>query len=99
MATHTITSLIQLYPSDHFHSVTIYTKNSGYADALSTSLFTMSVEDGIELIKTFNQTYPETPASAVWIMDTEKAFDTPHSFKTNGYFVTYTEDLEGKIKH
>ena len=88
-----------LYPSDHFHSVTIYTKNSGYADALSTSLFTMSVEDGIELIKTFNQTYPDTPASAVWIMDTEKAFDTPHSFKTNGYFVTYTEDLEGKIKH
>ena len=46
-----------------------------------------------------NQTYPDTPASAVWIMDENKAFDTPYSFKANGYFVTYTEDLEGKIRH
>lgn len=88
-----------LYPSEHFHSVTIYTKDSGYADALSTSLFTMSIEDGMKLVEQFNQTYPNTPASVVWIMDEDKAFDTSCSFKTSGYFVVYTEDLEGKIRH
>lgn len=88
-----------LYPSEYFHSVTIYTKDSGYADALSTSLFTMSIEDGMKLVEQFNQTYPNTPASVVWIMDEDKAFDTSCSFKTSGYFVVYTEDLKGKIRH
>ena len=88
-----------LYPANHYHSVTIYTKDSGYADALSTSLFTMSVEGGKELLAQFNQKYPDTPASAVWIMDEDKAFETKHSITKAGYFITYTEDLEGKISH
>lgn len=88
-----------LYPSNHFHSVTIYTKDSGYADALSTSLFTMDVEDGQKLIEQFNKIYPDTPASAVWVMDEDKAFNTEYGFKTAGYFVTYTKDLHGKIRH
>ena len=96
---HHIIDPTTLYPSEHFHSVTIYTKDSGYADALSTSLFTMSVEDGRQLIQEFNTLHPDTPASVVWIMDEDKAFDTPYSFKTSGYFVTYTEDLSGKIRH
>ncbi len=40
-----------LMPSDYFSSVTILTKNSGLADALSTALFSMSYEDGLTLLE------------------------------------------------
>ena len=88
-----------LFPSIHFHSVTIYTKDSGYADALSTSLFTMSVEDGQKLLDEFNTLHPDTPASAVWMMDEDKAIDTEYGFYKSGYFVVYSADLEGKIDY
>ncbi len=39
-----------LMPSEHFASVSVITKNSGLADALSTALFTMSYEDGLALV-------------------------------------------------
>lgn len=37
-------------PSEYFSSVSVFTKDSGLADALSTSLFCMSYEEGLELI-------------------------------------------------
>ena len=37
-------------PSTHFSSVSVFTKNSGLADALSTALFCMSYEEGLALI-------------------------------------------------
>ncbi len=37
-------------PSKHFSSVSVFTKDSGLADALSTALFCMSYDDGLELI-------------------------------------------------
>ncbi len=39
-----------LYPSNYFSSVTVITKNSGLADALSTALFCMSYEEGKKMI-------------------------------------------------
>ncbi len=39
-----------LMPSAHFRSVSIITRNSGLADALSTALFAMSYEDGLALV-------------------------------------------------
>lgn len=38
-------------PSKHFTSVSVITKDSGLADALSTALFCMSYEDGVSLIE------------------------------------------------
>lgn len=38
-----------LMPSEHFASVTVFCESSALADALSTALFAMSYEDGLEL--------------------------------------------------
>lgn len=40
-----------LVPANYFSSVTVITKNSGLADALSTALFSMSYEDGLALVR------------------------------------------------
>ena len=39
-----------LMPSSFFSAVTVFTANSGLADALSTALFSMSYEDGLALV-------------------------------------------------
>ena len=43
-----------LMPAKYFSSVSVFTKDSGLADALSTALFCMSYEDGIRLIEEIN---------------------------------------------
>ena len=42
-----------LFPADHCDSITVITKDSAVADALSTALFCMSYEDGMELLRSF----------------------------------------------
>jgi len=50
-----------LYPSEYFLSVTIYCRDSGMADALSTSVFNMPYEEGRALIEKL----PDT--EALWV--------------------------------
>jgi len=50
-----------LMPAEHFSSVTVITADSGLADALSTALFCMSREDGLELLKNFSE------VEVIWI--------------------------------
>lgn len=59
-----------LYPENNFTSVSIYTKDSGIADALSTSLFNLSLEDGKKLIATFED------AQAMWVTPGGEIFYT-----------------------
>lgn len=51
-----------LYPAEYFMSVSIVCRDSGAADALSTAVFNMSLEEGIELINSL----PET--EALWVL-------------------------------
>ena len=58
---HHIINKDTLMPSDSFTSVTIVTKHSGLADALSTALFNMKYEDGLSLVSSIEGT------SVVWV--------------------------------
>lgn len=53
-----------LLPAKGFTSVSVVTKSSALADALSTALFCMSMEEGMELIASL----PDT--EAMWVTDT-----------------------------
>ena len=45
-----------LFPENRYLSVSVVTHDSGLADVLSTALFNMSIEDGLELIESIGQT-------------------------------------------
>lgn len=51
---HHIISTDTLYPANYMKSVTVIGKNSSICDALSTTLFLMSIEEGMEFIKEFD---------------------------------------------
>lgn len=50
-----------LMPENKYLSVTIVSKNSTLCDCLSTALFNLTIEEGKEIIKTFDDTY------AMWV--------------------------------
>lgn len=84
-----------LFPADYFHSVSIVMKDSARADAMSTTLFTMSYEDGLALIEEYNKTHDDN-VGVVWIMD--EPIDAEYHHQVGNYFVAYTSNLEGMIK-
>lgn len=51
-----------LMPSDRYLSVTVLCRDSGIADAMSTALFNMDLEEGKELVKSMKET------EALWIL-------------------------------
>lgn len=55
-----------LFPSVYYSSVTVVTKDSALADALSTALFCMPIDDGKELIESLED------AQALWIFPDEE---------------------------
>ena len=57
---HHIIDPATLYPSEHFRSVTILCDDSGLADALSTALFLLPLEEGMALVQ-------QCGAKAMWV--------------------------------
>lgn len=58
---HHIINKDTLMPADYFSSVTVVTKDSGLADTLSTALFNMDYESGVELLSTLDN------VSVIWV--------------------------------
>ena len=85
-----------LFPSTYYHSVSIMTLDSGAADCLSTTLFSLTVAEGKEVLKRYTEETGNA-ASAVWIMDKDKAQDCLGK-EMDQYFIAYTEDMEDKLE-
>ncbi len=60
---HHIIDPVTLMPKNDFTSVSVYAKDSGLADALSTALFNLSYEDGLDLLSSLNG------VEAMWVTD------------------------------
>jgi len=87
-----------LYPAKFFNSVSVICKDSGIADAFSTTLFTLSYEDGLKLINEYNKNNPDNIVDAIWVMDESKQFDLENSLITANYFIIYTDGVKDTIK-
>lgn len=68
-----------LMPSTFFPSVTVITKDSGLADALSTALFSMSYEDGLKLVSSIGG------VEVLWVTESGE------KLMTNGFKALVTE--------
>ena len=72
-----------LRPEDRYLSVTVLTEDSGLADALSTALFNMSIEEGkafLQSLKTGGESIrgiPAKTAEAVWILPDGSLQESP----------------------
>lgn len=86
-----------LYPATKYRSVTVICKNSAIADILSTSLYTLDYDEGLELLARVQELYPDDNFNAIWIVDEAKAIDSANSMNINGYQILYTEGIKDSI--
>lgn len=86
-----------LYPAVNFHSVSIITEDSGVADCLSTTLFTLSYEEGLEVLNKYKEEHPDTFLEAIWILDEDSEIDTEYKHVSDEQLIVYTEGLEGML--
>lgn len=85
-----------LMPADTYSSLSVVTKDSGMADALSTALYMMTYEKGLEFIKDFNIKYPQSRIDAVWIKESNSEGNW---IEQGDFFYTMTPDLEAYSKN
>ena len=78
------------YPANYVRSVTVITKDSDKADALSTTLFCMSVEDGKKYLSTLDY-----DVQAIWIVD--KDSDVSSDLETKNYKIITTDKIKKRV--
>ncbi len=84
------------YPATYYRSVTIVTTDSGVADCLSTTLFTLPIEDGKKVLEAYQQATGQT-VNAVWVMSLDKK--QGEGRESNGYYIVHTSDLDNNITY
>ena len=77
------------YPAEFVRSVTVINKDSTWADAMSTALFCMRVEDGLKVCQ-------EQNLEAVWFTD-KGALDLKPLFSTNEFDVYATPGIQSRL--
>lgn len=86
-----------LMPARHMRSVTVITDDSGIADILSTTLFTLSYEEGIALLDSLRET--GLSIEAVWVFDDSTELpDSAELIKSGIYQLAITDGLKDHIK-
>lgn len=87
-----------LQPARHSRAVSVVTKDSGLADILSTTLYTLSHKDGMQLIKDLKEK-ENIEVDALWIYDdVQPVEDGATSFQAKGYHIVVSDGLKDKIK-
>ena len=93
---HHIIDPITLMPARYARAVTVITKDSGIADMLSTTLFTMSYQDGITLLNTLKE--QGIQADALWVYDkTQPKDENVEAMSIMGYDVVVSDGLKDRI--
>lgn len=78
------------YPARYVRSVTVIHPDSGWADAMSTALYCMSVSDGLQICQRYN-------LQAVWFADKGSVTDVTPDLSTADFDIFYTPDLKDSI--
>ena len=95
---HHIIDPLTLMPARHSRAVTVITDNSGIADILSTTLYTMSHADGVKLLDKLNKE-EGIRANAIWVYDDiQKPEDGTEAISVKGYQIVFSDGLKDKIK-
>lgn len=92
---HHIIDPVTMMPSRHTRAVTVLTKDSGVADILSTTLFTLSYEDGKALLEQLKN--DGLQVEAVWLFDETTDLPKEATMKEKGYYIAYTDGLKDAI--
>ncbi|MEE8808180.1 MAG: FAD:protein FMN transferase [Lactimicrobium sp.] len=84
------------YPADRYRSVSIITKDSSAADCLSTTLFTLSMEDGQKVLDEYEKA-TGNHADAIWVMSEDHKVEAKNGKDHMGFYIAWTDGLDGVI--
>lgn len=84
-----------LYPARHAKSVSILTEDSGIADILSTTLYTMTYQEGYEFIQNLQK---EIDVEVVWIYDKLDEIKNEKYSEVDEFYVLATPKIAKMIK-
>ncbi|MGN1343039.1 MAG: FAD:protein FMN transferase [Traorella sp.] len=83
-----------LYPAKHAKSISVITKDGGIADILSTTLFTMTYQEGVHLIEMVHENGIDV--EVVWIYDQLDEIQNEDYIKKDGYYIIATSNIDLK---
>ena len=85
-----------LYPADHFYGVSVLVEDSGLADCLSTALFVLDYNEGLEFINKVNEAY-NLDLKVLWVSG-EALDETSIQAKTNTtQYITVTSNASKEV--
>lgn len=83
-----------LFPATYYRSVTIVCRNSAIADILSTTLYTLPLEEGLEVLQKVQEKYPDDTFNAIWLVDINQEVNYENCIDTDRYHILYTDGIE-----
>ena len=84
------------FPADTYNSVSVVCKDSGLADCLSTSLFIMDYEEGMDFIEVIREKYDED-LIVIWISDEALDETSVRSISEVEQYITVTANFRDQL--